>query len=768
MNHHGGRTSVRQVQPQAGPDGSIHLAEALEWLEAGFSPLPAREDGSKAPIADILIGDQWTWSPYQTTPATREHVEQWYANGRQSNGVAGGPGGLDPFEFDDRGVYERFKELATEFGLGDVVARVEAGFLEDTPGGGVHWMWKCNRPGPPMKLAQRPDPSRPNGRRTLIETKGQGGFIIVAPSCGATHPTGKPYVRVQGGPRSIATITDDERDALLSLARSLDEMPAAEVKDPPKSQQKTRSDGRWPKQGISVGDAFNARATWDDIVEPHGWVEVKPGLWRRPGKDKGFSASTQKTKGFRVYTTSTSLDTKSYSKFGLYCQLRHNGDWTACVKDLAEQGYGTWKDEDGEEHPNPVPKDWKPKGKARDKKSGPDRAPSDYICSRSGEPIPCANNTKIWLSLQKPEGYVQYDRFRQAILLDGDPLSDQNVIDLAMEIEASMQTPWSQEHVRSALAHLAHQREFSSLVRWLESLQWDDTERIDKFFPDHYESEENEYSRECSRVFFLSAVARAFEPGCQADIMPVLIGPQGVGKSTGMAALCPNSDWFSDDLGSDLFVGKAAEGLQGKWIFEFGEFARINRATLDIVKSFISRRVDHYRPPYGRMAQDFPRTCIFVGTTDTDQPLHDIENRRFLPLKVLQANIPKIQSVRDQLWAEAVRRYKDGEKWYVTCPHLIAEIRSHLESARSEDAWEIILREKLEGRDQTTLVEAAQLLGLWDDRGTVVVNKLGKSEQTRIGTALVAIGFRRERGKRPLRTYFYERVVVPTSPEVGT
>jgi putative DNA primase/helicase len=362
--------------PPPAADGNIHLATALQWLDAGFSPLPAREDGTKAPIADVQINGEWTWSPYQTTPATREHVEHWYANGRQSNGVAGGPGGLEPFEFDDRGVYARFKELAVEFGLGDVVERVEAGYLEDTPSGGAHWMWKCNNPGPPMKLAQRPDPSRPHGRRTLIETKGQGGFIIVAPSCGTVHPSGKPYVLLRGGPSSIATITDDEREALLALARSLDEMPPEEVKDPPRSKQKTGGNTRWPEQGISPGDAFNAQATWDDIVEPHGWVEVKPGLWRRPGKDKGISASTQKTKGFRVYTTSTSLDTKSYSRFGLYCFLNHRGNWAECVKDLAQQGYGTWKDEDGTEHQNPVPKGWKPKASSSGAMTAPAQMPS--------------------------------------------------------------------------------------------------------------------------------------------------------------------------------------------------------------------------------------------------------------------------------------------------------------------------------------------------------------------------------------------------------
>jgi predicted P-loop ATPase len=318
--------------------------------------------------------------------------------------------------------------------------------------------------------------------------------------------------------------------------------------------------------------------------------------------------------------------------------------------------------------------------------------------------------------------------------------------------------------VRSALIHLAYQRPFSSVVEWLESLRWDGTGRINQFFPDHYESEDDDYSRECARVFFLSAVARAFEPGCQADIMPVLIGNQGVFKSTGMAALCPNPDWFADDLGCDIFANKAAEGLQGKWLFEFGEFARINRSTMDVVKSFITRRVDHYRPPYGRIPQDFPRMCVFFGTTNNPQPLQDIENRRFFPLKVIQGNVSTITAMRDQLWAEAVSRYKAGEKWHVTSSDLAQKISSYVESARSEDAWEAILEDKLIGRARTTMIEAAQMLGLWDDRPQLIVNKLGRAEQTRIGVALASLGFEKKRDPLPPRAYFYERGIRPTSP----
>jgi putative DNA primase/helicase len=193
----------------------------------GFSPLPPREDGTKAPIADVQVDGRWTWIPYQTNPATEDRVRSWYRDDRTGVGVVGGVGGLEPFEFDDRLVYEAFKEIATAVGLGDLVNAIEAGYCEETPGGGIHWMYVCEDVRPPTKLAERPVPGEVNKRDTLIETKGQGGFMIVAPSHGKVHEIGRAYRLLSGGPETIVTITPTDRDDLWDLARSFDEIPKA-------------------------------------------------------------------------------------------------------------------------------------------------------------------------------------------------------------------------------------------------------------------------------------------------------------------------------------------------------------------------------------------------------------------------------------------------------------------------------------------------------------------------------------------------------------
>jgi hypothetical protein len=325
-------------------DGSNpYLDTAMRWRELGFSPLPPKEDGSKAPTADVQVDGEWTWSPYQTTPASEAHVEGWYRNGRTGCGVATGVGGLELFEFDDRATYDAFKEAAVKFGRGDLVERIEAGYLEETPGGGIHWFYVCDEVRPCKKLAERPIPGEKRKRKTLIETKGEGGFAVVAPSGGKVHPTGGAYRLLRGRPALIAAISSEERDALWNLAESFDEMPASQPIGA-KPAQRGRSNGDGPRPG----DVFEAEHSWEDILEPLGWrkdhVRGDVIYWTRPDKDKGVSATTGHCKGLYVFSTSTSFEPRrSYTKFGAYTRLHHAGDFGAAARELARQQTPTAK-----------------------------------------------------------------------------------------------------------------------------------------------------------------------------------------------------------------------------------------------------------------------------------------------------------------------------------------------------------------------------------------------------------------------------------------
>jgi putative DNA primase/helicase len=192
---------------------------------AGLSVVPPREDGSKAPLG--------TWTHYQHFRATAEQLHKWYGPHTGLGAVLGKVSrNTEAFEFDDREVYERFLALARQSGLGDLVEKLETGYVEDTPSGGVHWLMRCETIAGNTKLATRP--KRPEEQRdpkdsikTLIETRGEGGFIVLAPSNGTVHPSGRAYRLRAGGFTTIPTLTPDERRALHQLARTPRPRPSA-------------------------------------------------------------------------------------------------------------------------------------------------------------------------------------------------------------------------------------------------------------------------------------------------------------------------------------------------------------------------------------------------------------------------------------------------------------------------------------------------------------------------------------------------------------
>jgi hypothetical protein len=299
---------------------------------AGLAVVPPKEDGTKTPLPA-------TWKEYQRRRPTAEELRAWYAEGRGGVGLVMGAvsGDLETMEFDDRPTYERYIEIAQGTGLGDVVSRIRAGYEETTPGGGVHWPYRCADIAGNTTLARRPtdDPKR---LQVLIQTRGEGGYLVVAPSNGTVHPTGGAYRLVSGGFASIATISPEERQGLWDLARTFDECPRPAREEP---VAPTSSAGNRP------GDHFNQRATWDEILAPHDWVLVHErggvGYWRRPGKARGLSATTNHAGSglFYPFTSSTVFDPeRGYSKFAVYCTLAHGGNFRAAADALGKAGYG--------------------------------------------------------------------------------------------------------------------------------------------------------------------------------------------------------------------------------------------------------------------------------------------------------------------------------------------------------------------------------------------------------------------------------------------
>jgi putative DNA primase/helicase len=317
-------------------DGSISIRDlALEYVKGGLSVVPIKADGSKSPVG--------SWKKFQEHLPAPYDIKQNF-KGNVGIAILGGKvsGSLEIIDFDHPDYIEPWVKVVEEnsAGLTAKLTRIK------TPRGGAHFYFRCSEIEGNQKLAQEPTVDSTTGKpsaKVLIETRGEGGYVL-APGCpAACHPTGKLYEYVSGPKLTeIATITPEERRVLLDSARSFNRIPK-QVK------VHTLSGKKGGKGGLRPGDDFNMRATWEEVLTPHGWKPVKKQgdsvHWCRPGKDDSTTSATTGHCGDNFYVFSSNAhpfepDT-AYSKFSAFTVLAHNGDFEAAAKDLAGKGYGT-------------------------------------------------------------------------------------------------------------------------------------------------------------------------------------------------------------------------------------------------------------------------------------------------------------------------------------------------------------------------------------------------------------------------------------------
>lgn len=307
------------------------LSPFVALLEIGLSPVPINPKTKRPPTSnDKEFSHGIAWSSLQNSPVKRETAEQWGREfGSAWAGVVCGRSsqGLEVIDFDVPGkhtlpsgsqgeppAYRPWREFLEEQGFGDILSRL---VVAQTPSGGVHVLYRCSHIEGNLKLAAKADKS------VLIETRGQGGLIVCAPSPG--------YEWIQGDFTTLPTLTADERDILIRAARLLDESITA---DP-----------------IRPGDEYERLTSWDEILEPRGWQKHPKlyrgqTLWTRPGKPMKDGASAKTGDGgrgdyFYCFSTSAGLPTdRALSKFSLYTHLEHNGDFKAAARALAARGLG--------------------------------------------------------------------------------------------------------------------------------------------------------------------------------------------------------------------------------------------------------------------------------------------------------------------------------------------------------------------------------------------------------------------------------------------
>lgn len=263
--------------------------------------------------------------------------------------------------------------------------------------------------------------------------------------------------------------------------------------------------------------------------------------------------------------------------------------------------------------------------------------------------------------------------------------------------------------LQPALQAACAEQRYDPLVDHLDSLKWDGTPRTSSWLSAYCGAVGDDYVREVGKRWLISAVARAYKPGCKADCMLVLEGDQGRGKSTALQILA-TEPFFGDAL-PPMGSKEASSYLRGKWIVEVAELEAMRRE-VDVIKAFLSRQREDFRKAYGREEEVFPRRCVFAGTTNKDEWHRDeTGGRRFWPVKVGVIDTDALRRDRDQLWAEAVHLYRQGERWWLDGA-VEAKAKTVIAERAAEDPWAGPVRDFLDQKTEVSVRDALASMGI--------------------------------------------------------
>jgi predicted P-loop ATPase len=291
------------------------------------------------------------------------------------------------------------------------------------------------------------------------------------------------------------------------------------------------------------------------------------------------------------------------------------------------------------------------------------------------------------------------------------------------------------DQTHQAVDQRAQERAFHPVRDYLDGLHWDRKPRLNTWLADYLGANPTDYAAGIGRMFLVAMAARIYKPGCKTDYMLVLEGEQGVGKSWVCRALA--GEWFSDSL-PDIRDKDGAQHLRGKWLIEIAELAAVGPAEAEVLKAFISRSEERYRPSYGRKEVIEPRQCVFIGTTNKSIYLKDETGaRRFWPVKVGKIDIEALNRDRDQLFVEAVAAYRAGEQWWPDAEFERRHIKPEQEARYEADPWEQAILEYVAPFSRVRVTDIAR-----DALHSESIGKIGTADQTRIAGVLVQKGWK--------------------------
>jgi hypothetical protein len=637
-----------------------------------------------------------------TDPAT---ITRWWTSWPRAHvAIAAGASGLLVVDVDPRnGGDDSLADLEREHGP-----------LPDTPrqltgGGGVHVLFR--RPDRPVVRGPR------HGLGRGVDVKADGGYIIAAPS---GHLSGKPYC--------------------WEVGHGLDDLALAPL--PPWLQD--RLDSR-PVQAVGNG----ATAVLDGLL---GAALDAAGYLGRPlGQDKNACRCPQEDQhstGSRWNGSTIVYAPQRPGGLGwFHCSHGHCGALTAddvlaaLPTDAVARARAALAAK-GTPPPDPPRPDAPP---PTDDDLPPPRPSRTAIGKRirvgAGDLAVVLATDPAWA------GCLEHDTFADRVTWTRPPpvvvgmprpvvgreLADQDLTYVAHW--AALARGWAigLDAAHAACGAAARMAPVHPVRRYLNALVWDRTSRLATWLQTYLQAPDQPTTSAIGVWALVAAVARIFEPGCKADHVLILEGPQAAGKSEAIRVL--GGAWYHPQL-PNLLGERPGQELQGRWLVEIGELDAFRGIAVSRIKDFVTRPVDIYRPSYGRCTVTRPRQCVFVGTTNEDSYLRDpTGGRRFWPVQTADIRLGALRADRDQLWAEAVQTYRDGVDWWPGrdwWPALQA-----IQDARYEgDPWDALVATYVAPLPSVSTRE------ILDDAIRKPVEHWTRADQLRVAEVLKRLGWR--------------------------
>lgn len=289
----------------------------------------------------------------------------------------------------------------------------------------------------------------------------------------------------------------------------------------------------------------------------------------------------------------------------------------------------------------------------------------------------------------------------------GKSLNDEDIVQIKYFVSRVHDFEPQKNIIGEACFLSGKRKSYHPVKDYIETQKWDEKPRIDEWLIKSVGCVDNVYTRIVAAKFLIAAVSRVYRPGCKFDYMMILEGIQGAGKSTLIEELA--REWYLDtNFGhkdKDLI-----DSMRGAFIIEISELSGMNKKDVDWLKSFLSRKVDRVRLAYAMRSKDFQRKCVFMGSynpSGNNMYLRDdTGNRRFWPIECSdKVDIKYVKENRDQLWAEALVRFKKGEKLFIEEEDALYLLSDIHRARELESPTYHTVKEWLQRRSETTMSE---------------------------------------------------------------